>query len=247
MRLTINSNDVSDAQTIQVRYRLYGTSNTFVVVAMSPLALPYVVDGLQNGQYEVGVRKLCPNGQYSSWDVNQTAFCAPLNSFSAVLTGSNFVVTAGLVAPQTKIQVQVTDPNGGVAIYTHDFGSQSGSFNIAVTAGLGGGYVLAGSGICDDTVSPVYASIYSNGVTVNVPVVGNSFTTKTGNNSGTICGTTNVTVYSSSSTLLPGSVVYFDSALTLPVNNQAFISIPGGVIYALASNGVIGASTGLTC
>lgn len=168
-KLTINANDVATAVSIQARYRVLNSGGTYTILTLTPNQLPYDINGLPTAQYEVGIRKLCTNGAYSDWVTGQTAGCAAVVGFTAVLSGSNFVINATLPSPQTKIQVQVTDPNGGVNVFTHDFGGQSGTFNIPVISGLYGNYSIAGSGICDNSVTPVYASAYTSPVTVNYP------------------------------------------------------------------------------
>lgn len=168
--LTIGANDVIGAVSIQVRYRILGSSDTFEVVTLSPDELPYAVVGVANGQYEVGVRKLCTNGAYSDWISGQSTACPAIISFTASLSGTNLVIVATLAAPQSKIQVLITDPNGGQQVTNHDFGGQTGTFNIAIlNTLLYGDYSITARGVCDDTVTPIYASTYASNVTVNYP------------------------------------------------------------------------------
>lgn len=163
--LTINANDVDGVESIQVRYRVLNSGGTFVVVTLAPGDLPYVAEVPDNTQYEVGVQKLCTNGAYSGWISGASQPCASIVSFGVVESGSNFVVTATLAGTQTKIEVQVTDPNGGTAVVIHDFGTQSGTFNIASTL-ITGNYVFIARGVCNDTTTPRYVSAYTSPVTV---------------------------------------------------------------------------------
>lgn len=166
--LTINANDVGTAQSIQVRYRVLNSGGTYTVVALTPDDLPYVVNVADSTQYEVGVRKLCTNGAYSDWITAATQPCAAIVSFGVSLVGGNFVVTGTLAGSQTKIEVLVTDPNGGTATVVHDFGTQSGTFNIASTD-ITGDYVFIARGVCNDTSIPRFVSAYTNPVTVAQP------------------------------------------------------------------------------
>ena len=163
--LTINANDVGDAQSIQVRYRVLNSGGTFIVITLAPGDLPYVAEVPDNTQYEVGVQKLCTNGAYSGWITNASQPCANVVSFGVSLVGGNFVVAATLGGTQTKIEVQVTDPNGGTAVVIHDFGAQSGTFSIASTL-ITGNYVFIARGVCNDTTTPRYVSAYTGPVTV---------------------------------------------------------------------------------
>jgi hypothetical protein len=168
-KLTINANDVDGAVTVQIRYRVLGSGSSFTVLTKTPDQLPFEINGLSSAQYEVGVRSLCSNGAFSPWVAGQTIGCTPPVSFTAIKSGSNISVTATLAGAQTKIQVNVQDPNGGNALYFHDFGTQTGTFSIPLISGLYGDYLVTGSGICDSTVSPNYASAYTSAATVNNP------------------------------------------------------------------------------
>lgn len=163
--LTINSNDTDGAQSIQVRYRVLNSGGTYTVVALATGDLPYVVNVADSTQYEVGVKKLCTNGAYSDWISGATQPCAPVVSFGVVLTTGNFVVTATLAGIQTKIEVLVTDPNGGTSTVIHDFGTQSGTFNIPSTL-ITGNYTFLGRGVCNDASIPRFVSVYTSPVTV---------------------------------------------------------------------------------
>lgn len=168
-KLTINANDISSAVSVQIRYRILGSGASYTQLTKTPDQLPFDINGLPSGQYEVGVRSLCSNGAFSPWIAGQTVGCTVPVSFTAVKSGSNIVVTATLPSPQTKIQVNVQDPNGGNALYTNDFGGQSGSFSIPLTSGLYGDYSVTGSGICDNSVTPIYASAFTTPAIVSNP------------------------------------------------------------------------------
>lgn len=245
--LTINANDV-DSTSVQVRYRILNSGATYTVITLDPSQLPYAIAGLQNAQYEVGVKNFCNNGSSSDWVVSQSAPCALPTSFAAVKSGSNFAINYTLSGVQTKIFVQVTDPNGGVQTYSNDNGTQTGTFNIPITSGLTGVYSIAGSAQCDGTSIPVFQSTFTTpAVSVNVPAAPTSFNVKVGTDSSAICGSSALAIYSASTTIAPGAVMYYDSGLTLPVNDKTFITDASGNIYAINSSGIVGADTGLNC
>lgn len=168
--LTVNCNDADPSTSLQVRYRIFGSSDTYTVLDTTSGGLPLVISGVAPAQYEVGMRKLCTNGQYSSWVTTQTTGCAQPISFSATKSGSNFVVNATLVSSQTIIEVQMTDPNGGVTNTIHDFGGPTGTFNIAIPdPTLYGNYIFLARGVCNNTSDPRYVSNYLSPVVVNNP------------------------------------------------------------------------------
>ena len=173
--LTINANDVEDAPTIQVRYRVLNSGLSYTVLTLTPSQLPYAVNGVQSAQYEVGVRKLCSNSAYSDWVVSQSTPCPGIVSFQVVKTENNFVVTATLAGPQNIIKVKVTDPNGGVQNYSETFAGQSGTFNIPVPSNLYGAFSFQGQGVCDNDANPVFASVLTAPVSVNVPSPAGAF------------------------------------------------------------------------
>jgi hypothetical protein len=167
-KLTINANDTENASTIQVRYRVLNSGATYAVLNKAPGQMPVVINGLADAQYEVGVRNLCVNGKWSDWVTSQTSGCPLPLGFGVTKAGGNFVVNASLVSPATKIQVLMTDPNGGQLTFNQDLGGQSGNFNIAVPSGIYGDYTFSAKTVCDNTVSPIYASVSTADVSVNV-------------------------------------------------------------------------------
>lgn len=178
--LVVNCNDNGGGTTpIKIRYRINNSGLTFTEVDVTAADLPKTIGGgvLVVGQYEVQVAKTCTNGVTSPWSAavsNNT--CKAPTGFSVVQTGTNFVVTVALTNPQTKVEVQMTDPNGAITTVDHDFSpSFGGSLNIPVPAGIYGNYTFKAKAICDDTVVPVFASIYTANSIVNVanPVANN--------------------------------------------------------------------------
>lgn len=167
--LTVNCNDASPSTSLQVRYRIVGTStyaNTVVLASALPAA---VGSSLTNGLYEIGINKLCTNGAYSGWVTGFSNACAVPVSFGVTNDGTQFVVAATLSGSQTRIIVTMTDANGGVSSFNHDFGGVSGTFNIPYVSGVYGNYTFAGSAVCDNTTTPKYQSANSSPVIVNYP------------------------------------------------------------------------------
>lgn len=165
-KLTIDANDIDDAVSVQLRYRINNSGGTYAVITTTPDLLPYDINGLQDGQYEVGVRKLCTNGSYSPWVTSTSAACAQPIAFTVNLISTNFVVNAGLSGGQTKIEVLVTDPNGGTQTFIQDLGGSSGTFNIPVGTAITGDYEFEARAVCNNTSIPRFVSDYLSPVTV---------------------------------------------------------------------------------
>ncbi len=168
--MIVNCNDAGDNSTpIQIRYRVYNSGGTYTILNETVFALPYVITPIASAQYEVGVRTQCANNVWSAWTtaVSNNA-CTPVVSFGVTIDSGavNFQCAVTLTSPQTKVQVQMTDPTGNVTSYTHNLGTQSGSFNIPIPTGNYGNYSFIASAICDDTQTPVYQSPFGNPVVV---------------------------------------------------------------------------------
>jgi hypothetical protein len=162
-RLTINCNDADPSAGLQLRYRIYDSGDTYTIQDFTSGELPKVISGVATGRYEVGVRKHCTDGQWSSWQVASTGGCEAPQGFSAVLNANEaeFNVTIVLSGSQTKADIKVVDPNGSVTVTTHDLGGQSGNLIIPMAnPTLYGNYQVSGRGVCNDSSSPRYVSDY---------------------------------------------------------------------------------------
>ena len=179
-KLTVFADGVSGASRVQIQYRLAGSGQAFTLVEPSPPTLPYSIPNIANGAYEIQVRKFC-NGVWSDWGSGNSPACTSPAQFSASLDGNNnnFVIIYGLLATQSKIEVEVTDPNGGKTLTPYT-GPSQGTFNIPVNPKVSGTYSLRARAICDDSVSPVFNSDFTPPVQIdylqgcNPPVISNS-------------------------------------------------------------------------
>lgn len=169
MTLTVNANDIEGATSVKVRYRILGSGGTYMMLNLTPDQFPYSITGVANAQYEVGLSILCSNDVYSDWVNSVSTPCASIVSLAVSESGGTFTVAATLATGQRKIQVQMTDPNGAITTYNHDFGGISGTFTIPVTSGVFGNYTFVARGMCNDGIIPVYASSYTSPQIVNVP------------------------------------------------------------------------------
>lgn len=167
--MTVNANNVAGVTSVTIRYRLNNSGNTYTEVTISPSALPYAITGLSDGQYEVGMQSLCSNGALSQWTTAVSPGCDPLINFGVVQSGSNFAISASLAGVQTIVEVQMTDPNGGLTTTIHDFGTgvHSGTFNITIPA-TPGIYSFIARGVCDNTSSPRFVSAFTAASSISI-------------------------------------------------------------------------------
>lgn len=167
--LEVNANGAILSSTpIKIFYRVNNSGLTFTEVDIIASGLPWESGSLPAAQYEVQLQQQCANGVWSpavSAVSNNT--CVPPVSFTVNISGSNFVVAGTLTSPQTKIELTMTDPSGGVTTTIHDFGATSGTFNVAIPA-IYGNYTFKARAVCDSTTTPIFASNFTSNVVLNV-------------------------------------------------------------------------------
>lgn len=168
--LTVNCNDAGGTTPIQIRYRINNSGLTFTEVDCTAADLPKAIGSgsLTSAQYEVQVRQQCqPSGVFSAWvaAVSNNACAMPV-AFTVAISGANFAVNGTLSGSQTIIEVQMTDPNGGITTIIHDFTAVSGTFNIPIPSGLFGTYSFIARAVCNNTSTPRFVSNYTNPVSV---------------------------------------------------------------------------------
>lgn len=166
-KLTVNAKVVPGATRVQIQYRLASTGGNWTQVEPALGQLPYSIPDVPNGQYEVQVRSFCANGQWSVWSDGISPSCVAPSQFSVTRSGSNFVVIYAIAANQSTLEVQITDPNGGVTRVKHT-GASTGTFNIPIPNGSIGIWTLIARSVCDDTVAVPFVSVYTAAVTVTV-------------------------------------------------------------------------------
>jgi hypothetical protein len=109
-----------------VRYARIDNTNTPVYTTIpSVLSSPYVISGVADGQYNVGITPIYSDGRKCTETMQTTPACAGINSFSAVLGGSptsEFVISYSASSSIPKVKVNISYPNGGSwsHIYTND-------------------------------------------------------------------------------------------------------------------------------
>lgn len=166
--LTVNANGITGSA-FKIFYRINNSGLSFTEVDTS--TLPHDITSLASGQYEVQISQQCGNGVWSpnvACVSNNT--CLMTQAFSVSQSGTNFVVTATLTNPQTKVELTMIDPNGGVTVTIHDFGSgvYAGTYNVAIPSALYGNYQFKARAVCDSTTTPIFASAFTPIVSVNV-------------------------------------------------------------------------------
>lgn len=165
--LTVNANGLAGTSApIKIFYRVNNSGLTFTEVDAVASDLPKAIGAgaLDSAQYEVQIQQQCTNGVWSpvaSALTNNT--CVVPQSFTVAISGTNFVVTTVLTNPQTKLELTMTDPYGGVTTSIHNFGSSTygGTYNVAIPTGIYGLYQFKARAVCDDSPTPIFASDYT--------------------------------------------------------------------------------------
>jgi hypothetical protein len=251
--LTVACNNAAPSTSLTIRYRIAGSFGAYTNVVVLAADFPKAITGVSAGQYEVGIQKLCTNGAISDWITGFTAACAVPVTFTVVKSGSNFVVNGTLSGSQTKIEVEMTDPTGGVTVVVNDFGAVSGTFNIPVGDAGYGNYTFRARAVCNDTSTPRFVSTYLTPVVVNFPDPApggySRIAIKMDTSLGSLCAQSAQYVYLNPSftDINHTVIVFYDSGLTTRVSDKAYITNLAGTIYQINSSGVVGALTGSSC
>jgi len=165
MKLKINANDTEGAAGIQVRYRVADSGQTFAVSQVS--SVPYYIEDVAPGYYEVGVRKKSASGKWSEWATGFSQVCAVPEQFTAARSSNNFQVYYAINGDQSRFQVQLTDPNGGTSVKTFSV-EGTGQVAIPIVPFIVGSWVLRMRSVCDQEASPKYVSEWSDNVEVEI-------------------------------------------------------------------------------
>lgn len=226
-------------QVVTLQYRVHGT--TTWITANSNINLfpngningttPYLITGLTPGTtYDVSVGNNCGGTPFISQVTTQTAGVISgnylLDNIIYTICGDSPVILYSNVAFGT-----------GTTMYTNS------SLTTPVT-----GYTL----IANTITGAIYNINSSTGVVGSA--TGSNCTSGTagtyilGNNSGTICSGSSVTLYTNGAFGV-GQVLYEDSALTTPVTGYAYVvqTISSEIFNLNSSTGVIGSYTGSSC
>lgn len=225
-------------QIVAVYYRVHG--NPTYILSTSNLNLfpngningtsPYQISGLSSGtQYDVFIQNGCGGLGFT------TQITTPSNTaFSGSFLLDNIIYN--ICGDSTVILYSSSPFAPGVTMYT----------NIGLTSAVTG-YLF---------IAPNTGAIYNlNNVTGVVGTsTGNACNTGVsgsyilGNNSGTVCSGSPVTLYTNGGFTV-GGIIYTDSSLTNPVIGFSYVvNKSNGHIYNLNNaNGTIGTDTGLVC
>jgi hypothetical protein len=119
---------------------------------------------IPDGQYQVNITPIYPDGRTCNPTVQITDPCPPLISINAVLTSGNIVVSYLAPSSAPKVRITVNFPNGGssVANYVND----GNNIVIPVPPGVTGTFTVSGQTVCDEGSS--FFSAFSSQVTVEI-------------------------------------------------------------------------------
>lgn len=244
-----------NATSAQVRYARVDnvTTPVFTLVSPNPTVNPNInslniATNVPNGQYEIQATPIYPDGRVCSAQVDYTEPCEGLLSISAYISATNIIVdwTAPSYVPKGRISVAF--PSGGTSVMNY---TNMGGMNqtvIPIPPGNSGLISVQGQSVCDEGSG--FYSQFSSTITLNnssgVTPIASQFVI--GNNIDTLCNNAAVTLYSNGSFGI-GSVLYQDSALTIPQTGVTYVSnIYTAIIYTISSTtGQVLTTTGQSC
>ncbi len=227
--------------------RIDNTGNPIWVNGPNVVSSPAVIaNNVPNGQYRIGMIPLYPDGRSLAGRSCDETFtdtppCPPLSSITAYLNSGNLVISYLAPSSVPKVRITVLFPNGGssVANYVND----GNNVTVPIPASLYGDFSIQGQSVCDEASG--FYSAFSSSVTVTKALpVGGTYTI--GTSAATVCTGSPQTLYTNGSFAV-GSVLYTDSALSIPVTGSNFVVVNNSIYNLDPTTGIIGVATGATC
>lgn len=111
-------------------------------------ANPFILNNVPNGQYFIGATPNYADGRVCAEVPYTTAPCTGINSFSAKIVSTNFVVSYSVAAGLPAVRINIQYPNGGSSsnIYT----ASGLDITIPIPTGVLGDYSLTITPCCDE-------------------------------------------------------------------------------------------------
>ncbi len=131
------------------RIDLGGTLSWTTIPVVLPGASPYEISNLDDGQYVVGITPVYSDGRVCSESFKNTDVCGAINSFSAVLTSGDIVVSYSATSP--KIKIAINYPNGGT--FSQIYTNTGSDITITPPANLYGFFYVTIQAVCNEATS----------------------------------------------------------------------------------------------
>lgn len=230
--------------TNQISYaRIDNTTTPVFIQAGNFVTSPAVIaSNIPDGQYEVNIIPIYPDGRVCAATTYQTPACPSLNSISAYISSGNLIVQYNAPSTVPKVRITVGYPNGGsnVANYVNT----GNPIVIALPVGLTGDFTVQGQSVCDE--GSAFYSAFSSIATVSIgtPVAGTYTLGLT--STPAICSGTPGTFYTNGAFAI-GDILYTDIGLSIPATGFNFVVFNNSVYAIDPSSAIIGAATGSTC
>lgn len=147
INLIINlSNSAAISSNIRVA-RIDNTTTPVYTTYPSITANPFILSNVDNGQYFVGATPNYPDGRTCP-EVNRTTPpCTGINSFSAVVVSTDFVVSYSVTSGLPAVRVNIQYPNGGSSSSVHT--ATGVNITIPIPSGVTGDFSLTITPCCD--------------------------------------------------------------------------------------------------
>lgn len=246
-----------DAIANRVRYRRIDNSvnPNWITVSPDPITSPATVaTNLDNGQYQLGITAIYPDGRSCTENFLYTDACPSLISINAYITGNTIVVQYLAPSAVPKVRITINFPNGGS--YTQNYVNTGDDIAIALPNGVYGTFSVSGQSVCDEATSffSTSSSLVSvdrsqtntqiinsaNGTAITVVSGIDGFALSSNLNFGDSTTGTHTAFYGPISITFTGEPDIASSA-TLSLNNTVIqcVNIPntdGGVVNFAAAN-----------
>lgn len=108
---------------------------------------PFIIT-VANGQYFIGTTPNYSDGRSCAEVSQTTAPCTGINSFSAVIDSTNFVISYSVTSGLPAVRVNIQYPNGGSSSSVHS--ATGGDITISIPVGVIGDYSLTITPCCDE-------------------------------------------------------------------------------------------------
>lgn len=170
--------DHPSAITNKTRYARVDNTNTPVWVPgpdvnASPATIS-PIGGVDNGQYRIGIKPVYADQRTCEETFYTTPSCPGVNSFNAIVSGSNIIVTYNAPGDIPKIKWFISYPNGGSSYGLVTNGSNNSTITVPLPTGLSGNISVYVQSVCDEDTA--FFSEQSQPVVIdyNSPVIVNS-------------------------------------------------------------------------
>ena len=130
-----------------IRYaRIDNTTTPVYTTVPNVTATPFILT-VPNGQYFIGVTPNYPDGRICPEVSQNTAPCTGINSFSAVKSSTNIVVSYSVVSGLPSVRINIQYPNG--ESFSQVYAAAGTDITIPLPSGVTGDFSVTITPCCD--------------------------------------------------------------------------------------------------